>query len=226
MPLIYIIYIVRPRSLTFTSNHARIHSSGTLSFTSHFKIQLATANAFSSISIKLFLLLRFPLRKSTGNDKRVSGDVTADDEQGIDRSRVIVKTSLMGDGNDDDVGEVLGDDKLDRVDVVVLEQLLLSLHRRRSSSSDVDDSDTSIRRDGSPSDAVLLNSQVAPSSLSSPSDELLLLLLVDFKTPAAFKVCSSSRSCPMKFKFGEIIGRFCFTTLYASNNESDWYFIT
>lgn len=136
---------------------------------------------------------------------------TADDEQGIDLSRVIVKTSLMGDGSADDVGDVLGDDKLDSVDVVVVfEQLLLSLHLRRSLSSDV--SDTSICDDGSPSDADLLNSQVAPSSLSSYSDGLLLLV-VDFKTPAAFKLCSSSRSCPMKFRFGEMIGRFCFTTL-------------
>lgn len=153
------------------------------------------------------------MRKSTGNDKRVIDGVTADDEQGIDLSLVIVKTSLMGDGSDEDVGDVLGDDKLDRVDdVVVFEQLLLSLHLRRS-SSDVNDSDTSMCEDGSPSDAVLLNSHVAPSSPSSYSDGVLLLLVVAFKTPAAFKLCSSSKSCPMKFKFGDIIGRFCFTTL-------------
>lgn len=155
------------------------------------------------------------MRKSTGNDKRVIEGGTADDEQGIDRSLVIVNTSLRGDGSAEDVGDVLGDDKLDRVDdVVVFEQLLLSLHLRRSSSSEVIDSDTSMWEDGSPSDAVLLSSQVAPSSLSSYSDKLLLLLFADgFKIPDAFKLCSSSRSWPMKFRFGEIIGRFCFTRL-------------
>lgn len=198
-----------PLCSTFTHTNHSIH----LTYNTLLCFQLATASAVSSISIRLFLLLRFPLRKSTGNDKRVIDGGTADDEQGIDLSLVIVKTSLMGDGSADDVGDVLGDDKLDSVDdVVVFEQLLLSLHLRRSLSSDVNDSDTSICEDGSPSDADLLNSQVAPSSLSSYSDGLLLLV-VDFKTPAAFKLCSSSRSCPMKFRFGEMIGRFCFTTL-------------
>lgn len=152
----------------------------------------------------------------------IDGGVTVDDEQAIDLSLVIVKTSLMGDGRADDVGDVPGDDKLDSVDdVVVFEQLLLSLHLRSSASSDGNDSDTSICEDVSPSDADLLNSQVAPSSLSSYTDGVLLLFVVDFKTPSAFKLCSNSKSCPIKFRFGEMIGRFCFTTLYASNKLSD-----
>lgn len=39
--------------------------------------------------------------------------------------------------------------------------------------------------------------------------------------PAARKLCSSSNSWPMKFKFGDIIGRASFTNLYASINDND-----
>lgn len=39
------------------------------------------------------------------------------------------------------------------------------------------------------------------------------------------KLSSSSKSCPMKFRFGDIIGRAALTILYASTNETCWYFI-
>lgn len=44
--------------------------------------------------------------------------------------------------------------------------------------------------------------------------------------PASRKFCSNSNSCPIKFKFGEIIGRANFTNLYASISEIDLYRIT
>lgn len=44
--------------------------------------------------------------------------------------------------------------------------------------------------------------------------------------PAARKFCSSSSNWPIKLRFGEIIGRANFTSLYASNSESDLYRIT
>lgn len=44
--------------------------------------------------------------------------------------------------------------------------------------------------------------------------------------PAARKFCSSSSSWPMKFRFGEMIGRANFTSLYASNSDNDLYRIT
>lgn len=39
--------------------------------------------------------------------------------------------------------------------------------------------------------------------------------------PAARKLCSSSSSWPIKFKFGDIIGRASLTNLYASISDSD-----
>ncbi len=39
--------------------------------------------------------------------------------------------------------------------------------------------------------------------------------------PAARKLCSSSSNWPMKFKFGDIIGRASLTNLYASISDSD-----
>ena len=164
--------------------------------------------------------MRLPFRKSTGNDKREIVDVADDEHEGTGISLVNVKTSFKGEGKADDVGDVLGDDRLDSVDVVVVfEQLLLSLHLLRSSSDD-SDSDTLILH-ASPSDAVRLSSQVAPSV--SSIIELLFSELADvgFKAPLAFKLCSNSNNWPIKFKFGEIIGRFCFTRLYASKSESD-----
>lgn len=44
--------------------------------------------------------------------------------------------------------------------------------------------------------------------------------------PAARKFCSNSSSCPIKFKFGDIIGRASLTNLYASSNDNDLYRIT
>jgi len=34
------------------------------------------------------------------------------------------------------------------------------------------------------------------------------------------RLCSSSRSCPMKLRFGEMMGRACFTCSYASAMDS------
>jgi len=39
--------------------------------------------------------------------------------------------------------------------------------------------------------------------------------------PAARKLCSNSSNWPMKFKFGDIIGRASLTNLYASISDSD-----
>lgn len=44
--------------------------------------------------------------------------------------------------------------------------------------------------------------------------------------PSATRLCSNSNSWPMKFKFGEMIGRACFTNWYASRSVNDLYFIT
>lgn len=44
--------------------------------------------------------------------------------------------------------------------------------------------------------------------------------------PAARKFCSNSSNWPIKFRFGEMIGRANFTNLYASNSDSDLYRIT
>lgn len=44
--------------------------------------------------------------------------------------------------------------------------------------------------------------------------------------PVARRFCSSSSNCPIKLRFGEMIGRANFTNLYASSSESDLYRIT
>lgn len=44
--------------------------------------------------------------------------------------------------------------------------------------------------------------------------------------PDSRKVCSSSSNWPIKLRFGEMIGRANFTSLYASSNDSDLYRIT
>lgn len=44
--------------------------------------------------------------------------------------------------------------------------------------------------------------------------------------PVSRKFCSNSNSCPIKFRFGDIIGRANFTNLYASISDIDLYRIT
>lgn len=44
--------------------------------------------------------------------------------------------------------------------------------------------------------------------------------------PSAMRLCSNSNNWPMKFKFGEIMGRANLTNWYASRRESDLYRIT
>lgn len=48
----------------------------------------------------------------------------------------------------------------------------------------------------------------------------------DLQSVSSFlKLCSNSNNCPMKFKFGDIMGRTAFTILYASIIDNCLYFI-
>lgn len=86
-------------------------------------------------------------------------------------------------------------------------------------SEDTDDEQPS-RDDG---DIFSLNMRAVNTSSSSISESEL----GGFDTggtgnlPAARKLCSSSSSWPMKFKFGDIIGLASLTNLYASISDSD-----
>lgn len=61
------------------------------------------------------------------------------------------------------------------------------------------------------------------SSLSISESELLVADAAGdgSNLPAARKLCSSSSNCPMKLRFGEMMGRANLTKLYASNSDND-----
>lgn len=71
-----------------------------------------------------------------------------------------------------------------------------------------------------------INRAVKTSSSSSVSNSESLLGRAGSNLPASRKFCSSSSNWPIKLRFGEMIGRANFTSLYASSNDNDLYRIT
>lgn len=90
---------------------------------------------------------------------------------------------------------------------------------------EIDDEQPSRDNNDDDDDADILSLQLRAVNTSSSSiseSELVGFEAVGTGSlPAARKLCSSSSSWPMKFRFGDIIGRASFTNLYASINDSD-----
>lgn len=97
----------------------------------------------------------------------------------------------------------------------------------RGESGDIGDSDDTDdeqpSRDDDDGDIFSLQMRAVNTSSSSISESELGGLDTGRigSLPAARKLCSNSSNWPMKFKFGDIIGRASLTNLYASISDSD-----